>query len=338
MNHGLRKRKGYGLVSIDSRAPVGRGADGGFAVLVAVDGSKASNWAIQYAATLNADRIVLLQVVAAEEPTDVGSHLDAYTRWYKAHISAVRDDLSARKQQYISAAGSVEISIRHGELAEQIIEAGASFDLIVMSTHGRGAAGRMIFGSVSDRVVRYGTTPTLLVRRDDSEKEHEASITRLVVALDGSELAEHALTISSRIATILNVPMHLVRVVSMEDVLATLRTSRLGVVSDVAGESMDDPYEQARRVTQHAASEYLDGIRTRLVRDSVAVTTEVRGGTPVFELLSTVLEDNVVVLTSRGVGGFQRWRLGSTAERLVREARCPVLLVPIQDEGAPPRE
>lgn len=303
-----------------------------FSVLVPVDGSEASGRAVQYAATLNADRIVLMRVVAAEEPRDTDSVTDPYTRWYDIHIASVRDELALLKDQYSSAAGSVETEIRHGDPAEQIMDSGRSFDLIVMSTHGRGAAGRMIFGSVGDRVVRYGTAPTLLIRVGSENKTH-VNVTRLVLALDGSELAEKALSIVARLARMLDVPILLVRCVAMEDVLATLRNWRSGPSSGSAEASDDDPYEQARIATEAAASDYLEGVRARFASDGVAVTTEVRGGTPVFELLWTVGEGDVIVVTSRGMGGYQRWKLGSTAERLVREAECPVLLVPTQTEG-----
>jgi nucleotide-binding universal stress UspA family protein len=54
----------------------------------------------------------------------------------------------------------------------------------------------------------------------------------------------------------------------------------------------------------------------------------VLGGTPAHVLLDLFAEDDLVVMTSRGHGGAQRWLLGSTAEKLVRESVAPVLLVP----------
>jgi nucleotide-binding universal stress UspA family protein len=39
------------------------------------------------------------------------------------------------------------------------------------------------------------------------------------------------------------------------------------------------------------------------------------------------------VMTSRGQGGMQRWMLGSVSEKLLREAKAPVLLIPVGRTG-----
>lgn len=301
----------------------------GVNILIPVDGSEVAEQAIQYAATLNADRIVLMRVETAEEPDPDDSPRAAYTRWYETHIQEVQENLADLQKRYGSAARFVEIDIRHGNPAEAIIVAAREFDLVVMSTHGKGVVGRVVFGSTADRVVRHGTTPVLLVRIDEEGKSHTAA-TRVVVALDGSDLAEHALPVGARLAKRLAVPMHLVRVVGMDDVLATVRNRRSTPADTSSEGAAEDPYEDARIETEAAAEYYLDTIRADMAQNGTDVSTEVRGGTPVFELLWMTTEEDVVVLTSRGMGGYQRWRLGSTAERLVRESKATVLLVPLQ--------
>jgi nucleotide-binding universal stress UspA family protein len=56
-------------------------------------------------------------------------------------------------------------------------------------------------------------------------------------------------------------------------------------------------------------------------------TCEVRAGQQATELLDVIAPTDLVVMTSHGRGGVRRWLLGSVADKLVREAAGPVLLV-----------
>jgi nucleotide-binding universal stress UspA family protein len=54
---------------------------------------------------------------------------------------------------------------------------------------------------------------------------------------------------------------------------------------------------------------------------------------PVEELINASKEADLVVLGSRGAGGFTRLMLGSTADQVVRHAHCPVTIVPHEDRA-----
>ncbi|PRP95025.1 Universal stress protein F [Enhygromyxa salina] len=57
-------------------------------------------------------------------------------------------------------------------------------------------------------------------------------------------------------------------------------------------------------------------------------------GDPASEILDVAreIEANVIVIPSRGKTGLRRWMIGSVAERVVRRAQCPVLVLPIVDD------
>jgi nucleotide-binding universal stress UspA family protein len=59
-----------------------------------------------------------------------------------------------------------------------------------------------------------------------------------------------------------------------------------------------------------------------------SVTVKAVHGFPVEELINASKEADMIVLGSRGVGGFTRLMLGSTAGQVVQHAHCPVLIVP----------
>lgn len=291
-------------------------------ILVPVDGSEISEQAITYASQFDVDRIVLLRVEPREAPEEQAAATDAYAHWQREQLEKVTQHLDELRTAHARAAGTVETLLRYGNPAEEIITEAENHDLVVMSSHGKGAAGRLVFGSVADRVVRYGSTPTLLVRAG----EHGVATmrpTRVVVPLDGSEIAENALPVVTRLSSMFGVPAHLVRIIDMEEVLRTVRQQR-------APASEPEPYERARVATESAAIAYLEAVQTKLKAQGVETTIGVTGGTPSFELIWMVAEEDLVVMTSRGLGGFQRWMVGSVAEKMVREAKAPVLLVPVQ--------
>jgi len=64
-----------------------------------------------------------------------------------------------------------------------------------------------------------------------------------------------------------------------------------------------------------------------------SVTVRAVHGFPVEELVSASKDADMVVLGSRGVGGFTRMLLGSTAGQVVQHAHCPVLIIPPEDRG-----
>ncbi len=141
---------------------------------------------------------------------------------------------------------------------------------------------------------------------------------RIVVPLDGSELAERALPQAEELARLTTAPIHLVRVI---DITAPLRYSAYGWAIETAGlESLLDEERASARA-------YLERIGRDVGARGVAVTTELREGLPARELIETAGSSDLIVMASHGRGGLARWFLGSVAEEVVRRSAAPVLLV-----------
>lgn len=292
-------------------------------ILIPLDGSDASRTAIDFASRLACEQLLLLTV----EPDDHLQIPPALTGvdpdWKERYAQRVRRDLESVAEPLRRRGRNVEVDVRYGDAAEQIIDSAKSADLIVMTTHGRGAPGRVIFGSTADRVARHGTTPTLLLRRGAHATE-PATPGRVVVPLDGSALAERAIPEAAKLAGTLNVPVHLVRAVDLDHVVAALR-ERSPI--DAPGASSDDRYERARLETKRQAATYLEEQASAPWAEGLIVDTEILKGTPAFVLLWLLKPEDVVVMTTHGLGGYRRWAIGSVAEKLVRESPGPVLLV-----------
>jgi nucleotide-binding universal stress UspA family protein len=70
-----------------------------------------------------------------------------------------------------------------------------------------------------------------------------------------------------------------------------------------------------------------------LKEEGVAASGAILDGSPFFAISDATEPGDLIVLTSHGRGGVRRWLLGSVAEKLVREAPVPVLLVPAVERG-----
>lgn len=295
-------------------------------ILVPLDGSEASRAVLDVVEHLDSHSVRLLQVEPKDDLLVPPSVTGVEPGWEDRYAARIRDELESVAERLRSQGRTVEVEVRSGDAAEEIIASAEDADLVVMTTHGRGAAGRLIFGSTADRVARHGTTPTLLIRHG-SHANGPVTPGRVVVPLDGSELAEQALPEAETLARVLDVPVHLVRAVGADDVLATVRADLAKADPGSPEPDHPDAYERARLETERLAAEYLDAKATGPRAGGLTTEVEVLKGTPAFVLLWMIQPADVVVMTTHGLGGFRRWMIGSVAEKLVREAAGPVLLV-----------
>jgi nucleotide-binding universal stress UspA family protein len=185
-----------------------------------------------------------------------------------------------------------------------------------MGSHGYGAIERLVLGSIADQVARRAAAPTMIVH-DGGRNSTVEHIERLVVPLDGSVLAERALPVAATLADDLGVPIHLVRVVDFDLVRAAVQA---GIPAAEA--SLRSQQTELRR-----AEQYLAALIQELRERELAVTAEVLRGSPATKLLDAIQSDDLVVMTTHGLGGVRRWVLGSVAEQLANAASAPVLLV-----------
>lgn len=135
---------------------------------------------------------------------------------------------------------------------------------------------------------------------------------RILVPLDGSELAEGALPHARALAQALGAKVLLVRSRTMPSGDVFLPPSMIRV-PDVEGPAIKD---------------YLAGFE----EESVAAT-----GSAAEAILNEAARADLIVMTSHGRSGLGRWLLGSVAEEVVRKSPCPVLVVgsrtPARDVG-----
>lgn len=144
---------------------------------------------------------------------------------------------------------------------------------------------------------------------------------RIVVPLDGSELAEAALPHALYMARLTNAPLHVVRVVDTSIAGRDAYGMAAGYMPSV------DMFD----VDRQAAADYLETMPPRIAEDGITVTSELRAGQVAREIVAATVENDLVVMTSHGRGGVARWFLGSIAEEVTRHSTVPVLLIRISE-------
>jgi nucleotide-binding universal stress UspA family protein len=142
---------------------------------------------------------------------------------------------------------------------------------------------------------------------------------RIVVPLDGSELAEQALPQAEALAQLTRAPLHLVRVID--------DPAGLGPFSDVAFHTDVAALQRLAEEEHVAARDYLERVEQELRDRQHTVTVEYRRGPVPDELLAAAQPTDLLVMATHGRGGVARWFLGSVAEAVVRRATVPVLLI-----------
>ena len=181
-------------------------------------------------------------------------------------------------------------------------------ELCVVGTHGRSGLARILLGSVAERVVRHASCAVLAVR---PHREH-LPFAHVLVPTDFSADACHAADVAAGL-------------VGDSGRLTLLHVFEVPVASTGVPPLPGFELELDKR-----ACASLDQEAARLRQATRAkVTSLSRIGSAGAETLAAVDDDpsvDLVVMGSYGRTGITRVLLGSVAEKLVRHARCPVLV------------
>jgi nucleotide-binding universal stress UspA family protein len=142
-------------------------------------------------------------------------------------------------------------------------------------------------------------------------------IHRILVALDGSKLAEQALPHASVLASVTGAELFLVTAM-----VAPERWTDDGAVAR---------WEQEEEAT---AARYLDVVRERLREKGTAVRTKVVWGRAPVVIAAVAADEaaDIIALTTHGRSGITRWVMGSVADKILHTSQKPLFLVRAQEE------
>jgi nucleotide-binding universal stress UspA family protein len=192
-------------------------------------------------------------------------------------------------------------------------------DLIVIATHGYTGTKRVLLGSTAERVVRHAPCPVLTVPartiRSRTGKPFPLKLKKILVPIDFSKFSENALPWATTLAAEFDAELILLHIVEKFPIDYLLG-------SELMNETITPLMKQGEAVLKRMASGLSKSTRLK-------VSVVVRDGKSFEEICRTAkkLNADLIALTTRGHTGLKRVWLGSTAERTVRHAPCPVLVV-----------
>lgn len=277
-------------------------------VLVAYDGSDQSNYALEMALTAFTDEP--LSLVSVVEPTTDYTDAGGYS---VSHYRRQVDSAESMLQEAVADLPedrSATTTVRYGRPVHELLDVAESeaVDHIVIGSHGRDGAKRLLLGSVAETVARRSPVPVTVVREQPAVK---GAPERVVVPFDDSEPARVALAYAAEQHPDAEITA-LYGVYPPSEVTGAGETA-LGDIEDWA----DQLDEHTEEVLADAAAE--------VDRD---IETETVSGNPAAAIVEYA-EDNAdhIVMGSHGRDGLSRLVMGSVAETVVRRSPTSVTVV-----------
>jgi nucleotide-binding universal stress UspA family protein len=193
-------------------------------------------------------------------------------------------------------------------------------DLIVIATHGYTGSKHMFLGSTAERVVQHSSCPVLVVRLHaahwngarDPRMRTGFQLAKILVPTDFSKCSRVGFDYGLQLARDFKAELRLIHVIDPHaypfgDEYAALDAARL------------------MRETAHLAQEKM---RSMVAKSNVRHSAEVKRGSPAVEICNAADDDvDLIVISTHGRTGLGHLLIGSTTERVVRYAHCPVLVI-----------
>jgi nucleotide-binding universal stress UspA family protein len=291
-------------------------------ILVPLDGSALAARALPFAKRLaragGARLIVVRAYLPADDPLLLRVEHPELSAAERADV-----DRETATAEFQSAVGElradgldVEDRFIEGKAAEVIFATAKATwaNLIVMSTHGRSGLGRVVYGSVSDEVLRRVPVPVLVVPGGCTPVWTDEQPERVLVPLDGSSLSAEALWPARDLAATLGGGMLLLAVIEPAAVY---------------------PYEPPEAIADleetdvARAEQYLERVSAEL-RSSGAppISTRIAYGGAAEQICAVACAAGVgaIAMASHGRGGVARLLLGSVAGQTLQHSSVPVLV------------
>jgi nucleotide-binding universal stress UspA family protein len=288
-----------------------------FGLLVGVDGSAESDAAVAWTAreaVLRHESVTLMHVVEpvlVRWPVSAGHSPVAEWQEDNARNAIDQGCKSFSTALDVELPPEIRTEVVYSHPVDALVDASIDARMIVVGSHGRGAAGRLLWGSVSRGVAEQAHCPVAVVHSDQSCAPTHPSAP-VLLGIDGSPASEAATAWAFDEASRRGVTL-----------VALHAWSDVGVFP-VLG--MD--WRTYRGQGEEVLAERLAGWQERY--PDVPVSRRLVCDTPARWLIGESQNAQLVVVGSRGRGGFAGMRLGAVAAAVARSAKAPVVVVPTQ--------
>ena len=291
-------------------------------VVVAVDGSPASDNAVRWAANTAMKRNIPLRLAAAYSMPQF-----LYAEGM-VPPQEVFDELQRETLQTVDRARDIALevapdlhighAVAEGSPIDMLLEMSKESTMVVMGSRGLSGISGMVLGSVSGAVVSHASCPVVVVREDNAVTEAN-KYGPVVVGVDGSDVSRRATEVAFEEAAARGAELHAVH--------TWVDTQIQG---PGAGYAVSEGHWQAVQAEKdELLGKYLDELAKQY--PEVVVKKTITRDRPVRALASAAQGAQLLVTGSHGRGGFKGMLLGSTSRALLQEAPCPMMVVRTQD-------
>ena len=280
-------------------------------IVVGIDESPAAKVAVQWAARdaeLRKIPVTLVHAISPEVATWPNVRLPAgLARWQRDRGRRLVDEAVKLVEEASQHGGPAEV---HSEVLASaavptLVELSKEAELVVTGCRGSARWPGQLLGSVSSGLVRYAHCPVAIVHDEDPSHPSEAPV---LVGIDGSSASELATAIAFDEASHRNVGLVALHAWSDAD------------VSEWPG--IDSPAAQS--MAEEVLAERLAGWQEKY--PDVPVSRAVVCDKPARQLVERSADAQLVVVGSRGRGGFAEMLLGSVGEAVAQMAQVPVIV------------
>lgn len=298
-------------------------------IIVPLDGSDQAEQVIPYAEALRdpGGTLIFFQVVYPSGPArgifgDVEFTMEQIVQQERDEAKQRLHEIADRWDPVLAKKPVVESFAGDTVGAIEALARDRSATMLAITSSGRGALSRFAFGSVADSLIRQSPVPVLIVHADGhaEPKIEPVELKRIIVPLDGSEIAEAALPAAGRIANDTRLPVVLLQVINP--------SLEFSMVGQGIGPITGDLYNEVESDFTAQANEELDRGSKLLGPVESGVTLTVLEGGVTEAIQSYVEPGDLIVMTSHGRTGMRRFILGSVAQKIINERIAPVVLVP----------
>ncbi|WP_109522664.1 MULTISPECIES: universal stress protein [Nocardia] len=284
-------------------------------VVVGIDGSPSSDLAVRWAAEIASRRRRRLRIVHALNLAATQAVLGMYDLMVPSVTETLREQARSRVAtahrlaREIDTELDVATEVRDGHPAKVLIDASAAAHLVVL---GAGPGGPLVhLGSTLLAVTAHAEGAVVVVRDTGTEQQTRHS-GPVVVGVDGSPSSTAAIASAFAEASLRDAP--LIALHAANDISAVAFTGLTAVL----------PARELELVAREVLAEQLAGWQEKY--PDVTVEHKIYPADARKHLLEWSRTAQLIVVGSRGRGGFLGLLLGSTSGALVQQAFCPVLV------------
>ena len=285
---------------------------------------------------------ILCPVDFSEQSAHAVTHALAMARWYEARVTllhvwinqtsielpplilgdAERSELLDEMRRLAGDHQGVRVDILvreapdvHHEILTQATELGA--DLLVLGSHGRKGLGRLLLGSVTEKLLRTAKCPVMVVP-PAAPQQAPPKFEQILCPVDFSDSSLTALTAAMSLA---------------QETDATLTLLHVIEIPPEFDEQMPLTDVNLTAIRASAVASGLERLRDLVpesVRTFCTVETSVVEGSAYRQILATAAEkhSDLIVMGVHGRGALDLLVFGSNTARVTRAATCPVLVIP----------